>query len=82
MRKYTRAYAHALALVVKSTRGTAIMSKLAAYRVCSTPLGISEVVSLLKNPPEDGVSNLPPAKPKAGEIYIYSSKNDTEQGTL
>ena len=45
------------------------------FRVSATPLAVSEVVQLLKNPPEDGVSTLPPAKPKAGGIYIY--KNDS-----
>ena len=47
------------------------MSKLTVYRVCATPLAVSEVVTLLQSPPEDGVSNLPPVTPKAGEIYIY-----------
>ena len=56
------------------------MSKLTVFRVCSTPLGVSEVVSLLKNPLEDGVSTLPPAKSKAGEVYIYRSDKDTDQG--
>ena len=51
------------------------MSRLVVFRVSATPLAVSEVVQLLKNPPEDGVSTLPPAKPKAGEIYIY--KNDS-----
>ena len=46
-----------------------MMSKL-VFRVSATPLAVSEVVQLLKNPP-DGISTLPPAKPKAGEIYIY-----------
>ena len=44
------------------------------------PLAISEVVALLKNPPVDGVSTLPPATLKAGEIYIYRSDDDTKQG--
>ena len=34
------------------------------------PLAISDLVSLLKNPPEDGVSTLPPVKPKAGDISL------------
>ena len=45
------------------------------FRVSATPLAVSEVVQLLKNPPRDGVSTLPPAKPKAGEIYIYKNDN-------
>ena len=39
---------------------------------------MSEVVSILKNPP--GVSSLTLASPKAGEIYIYQSDDDTKQG--
>ena len=39
---------------------------------------MSEVVSILKNPP--GVSSLTLASPKAGEIYIYQSDDDTNQG--
>ena len=56
------------------------MSKLTVYRVCTTPLAISEVVTLLQNPPEHGVSNLPPVTPKAGEIYIYRSEAAKENG--
>ena len=56
------------------------MSKLTVYRVCATPLAVSEVVTLLQNPPEDGVSNLPPVTPKAGEIYIYRSDAAKENG--
>ena len=51
-----------------------MMSKLVVFRVSATPLAVSEVVQLLKNPPEEAISTLPPAKPKAGKIYIY--KND------
>ena len=37
----------------------------------SYPLGSIGSRSAAENPPEDGISTLPPAKPKAGEIYIY-----------
>ena len=40
----------------------------------SYSLGIIRSHSAAEEPPEDGISTLPPAKPKAGEIYIY--KND------
>ena len=58
------------------------MNKLSVYRVSTTPLAVSEVVTLLQNPPEDSVSDLPPVTPKAGEIYIYRSKEDKENGKL
>ena len=35
-----------------------------AFHVSATPLAVSEVIQLLKNPPEDGISTLPPAKPQ------------------
>ena len=56
------------------------MSKLTVLRVCATPLAISKGVTLLQNPPEGGVSALPPVTPKAGEIYIYRSKVAKENG--
>ena len=59
-----------------------IMSVSTVFRVQETPLPIPEVVSILKNPPVDGISNLPPAKPKAGEIYIFQSDDNTKHGML
>ena len=58
------------------------MSKLTVYRVCGTPLAVyrRSILALLQNPPEDGVSNLPPVTPKAGEIYIYRSDAAKENG--
>ena len=50
------------------------MSKLTVFRVSKTPLGISEVVSLLQDPPLDKISTLPPVQPKGGEIYLYRSE--------
>ncbi len=44
-------------------------------------MGISEVVSLLTNPSEDGVSTPTPVKPKAGEMIIYRSDKEAEQGS-
>ena len=58
------------------------MSKVTVFRVCNTALGISEVVSLLKNPPEDELSTLPPFRPKAGEIYLYRSDKDSHHGKI
>ena len=51
------------------------------FRVSATLLAVSEVVRLLKNPPEDGISTLPPAKPKAGEIFIYKNDNSANGKT-
>ena len=48
------------------------MNQLTVFRVSTTPLAISEVVSILNNPPADGISTLPPVKPKAGR-YIYTT---------
>ncbi len=56
------------------------MSKLTVFRVCATPLTISEVVSVLQNPPEDAVSTLPPVKPKAWVVYICRRDKETEKG--
>ena len=58
-----------------------MMSKSVVFRVSATPLAVSEVVQLLKNPPEEAISTLPPAKPKAGEIYIYKN-DDSANGNL
>ena len=58
------------------------MNKLTVFQICSTLLGISEVVSLLKNPPEDGVSILSLAKPRAGKVYIYRSEKETKLAVL
>ena len=44
------------------------------YRVCTTPLPISEAIILLQDPPEEGISSLPPAKAKAGEIYLQTKR--------
>ena len=58
------------------------MSRLSVFRVSSSPLAISDVVSLLKKkPPEDRVSTLPPVKPKAGEIYLYKSNTEEQKGS-
>ena len=46
------------------------MSKVTVFRVSKTPLGISEVVSLLQDPPLDKISTLPPVssvQPKGGD---------------
>ena len=58
-----------------------MMSKLVVFRASATPLSVSEVVQLLKNPPEEAISTLPPAKPKGGEIYIYKD-DDNANGKL
>ena len=50
------------------------------YSVCTTPLPISEVTKLLQDPPEEGISSLPPVKAKAGEIYLYKPRDDLHKG--
>ena len=50
------------------------------YSVCTTPLPISEVTKLLQDPPEEGISSLPPVKAKAGEIYLYKPRGDLHKG--
>ena len=45
------------------------------FKVSLEPLEVAEAVSLLENPPEDAICDLPPVKPKAGEIYIYRNEN-------
>ena len=53
----------------------------APYKISSTPLAINTVVRLLQNPPQDSVCYVPPARPKAGEVYIYSDGgNDDKKG--
>ena len=58
------------------------MNKITVFCVCSTPLGIFEVVSLFKNPPEDELSTLPPVRPKAEEIYLYRRGKDSQHGKI
>ena len=56
------------------------MSTVLKVSVC--PLAISTAVELLQNPPEDSVSTLPPVKPKAGEVYLYTPGKDvSKKGT-
>ena len=49
-------------------RAVALAGNISSARVSKTPLGISEVVSLLQDPPLDKISTLPPVQPKGGEI--------------
>ena len=57
-------------------------SKLTVFRVSTKCLSISEVVSLLLDPPEDEICNIPPAKPKGGEIYLFRSLKKEEKGII
>ena len=43
-------------------------------------LKISEVVSLLLNPPSHGVATLPPIEPKGGKVYVYQGKLEKHKG--
>ena len=51
-----------------------------ALQVSLAVLPLTKIVNLLENPPGDRITNLPPAKPKEGEIYIFKPKCDTEKG--
>ena len=55
---------------------------MAKFQVSATALPITRIADLLRNPPDDGVTTLPPVKPKGGEIYIYKPKCDTEKGEI
>ena len=46
------------------------------FQNSTSPLPISEIAGILRAPPEEKLSTLPPCRPKAGEIYIYSSVNN------
>ena len=74
---YTAQCAHENLLV--GVRNEAAMMA-TVYSVCTTPLPISEVTKLLHDPPEEGISSLPPVKAKAGEIYLYKPRGDLHKG--
>ena len=48
-------------------------------KVSACPLAISTAVELLQNPPEGTVSTLPPVKPKADEVYLYTPGKDVSK---
>lgn len=41
-------------------------------------LSIPHVVALLKSPPSDDLSTLPPVKPRGGEVYLYQAQEDPD----
>ena len=45
------------------------------FRTSTSPLPISEIIGVLRAPPEEKLSTLPLCKPKAGELYVYRSVN-------
>ena len=51
-----------------------------ALQVSVAVLPLTKIVNLLENAPDDGITTLPPAKPKGGEVYIYKPRCDTEKG--
>ena len=51
-----------------------------ALQVFVAVLPLTKIVNLLENTPDDGITNLPLAKPKGGEVYIYKPRCDTEKG--
>ena len=52
------------------------------YCVRVEAFNTSQVVSLLQNVPEEGMTAIPPAKPKAGEVYIYKYEQESKKGKL
>ena len=51
------------------------------FQVSTAVLPVPKIVELLENPPDDGITTLPPAKPKEREVYIYKPGCDSEKGT-
>ena len=49
-----------------------------AFEVSLTALPATRIADPLRNPPEGRTTNLPPGKPKGGEVYIYKPKCDGE----
>jgi len=52
------------------------------YCVRVEAFNTSQVVSLLQNVPEDGTVGIPPAKPKASEVYIFKYDQESKKGML
>ena len=50
------------------------------FHVCTTLLSSEEVEKILDDPPSDKVSNLPPVKPKGGEVYLFKPADDSQKG--
>ena len=50
------------------------------YRLSSTLLSNEEVKEVLEHPPNDGISTLPPAKPKGGEVNLIKAADDSQKG--
>ena len=49
------------------------------YCACVEAFSTYEVVSLLQNVPEEGTTATPPAKSKAGEVYIYKYEQESKK---
>ena len=75
---------HACAIIQAGNLNTSSFTLyiMATFQVSATALPITRIVDLLRNPPDDHVTTLPPVKPKGGEIYIYKPKCDTEKGEI
>ena len=53
----------------------------APCKIFSTFLAINTVVRLLQNPPQESACFVPPARRKAGEVYVYGDDgNDDKKG--
>ena len=50
------------------------------FRVCAKPLSHEEVRRILEDPPESGIYNLPPVKPKGGEIFLFKPVEASQKG--
>ena len=51
------------------------------YRIATSPLTISEVMEILKNPNSEKVSVLLPVKPKGREIFLFNPVTPSQRGT-
>ena len=47
-----------------------------AMQISVAVLPLTKIVNLLENPPDDGITTLPPAKPQGGKVYIYKPRCD------
>jgi len=52
----------------------------ASFCVCVEAFNTAQVVSLLQNVLEEGMTIIPPAKLKAAEVYIYKYEDKSKKG--
>ena len=58
------------------------MGDVSVFKVCASPLNISEAVAILSqaSSQREKISSLPPVAPKGGEIYIFQGDSDDQRG--